>query len=115
LKVQPVNLRAFIAKVGIEHVDEFRIGFALRGDEDIVHGTVWPLYGREDEESEPTPLADIEAVLAECKVGEVVKHQGLFQPEFCEDCGAPLFADESTDMVHPELPEEADHSAPRYH
>jgi hypothetical protein len=115
LKAQPAGLRAFIAMVGVERVDEFRIGFALRGSQDIVHGTVWPLYGREDEEADPPPIAEIEAVLTDCKVGEVVRHQGMFQPEFCEDCGAPLFADESADMVHPELPEEADHSAPRYH
>jgi hypothetical protein len=115
LKTTASNLRAFVAGVGIERVDEYRIGFSVRGSEDVVHGTVWPLFGREDEESDPSPLAEIEAVLADCKVGEIVKHTGLFQPEFCEDCGAPLFADEDTDMVHPELPEEADGSVARYH
>ncbi|MBL8512354.1 MAG: DUF2863 family protein [Betaproteobacteria bacterium] len=115
LKTTASNLRAFVAGIGVERVDEYRIGFSVRGDEDVVHGVVWPLFGREDEESDPSPLAEIEAVLADCKVGEIVKHQGLFQPEFCEDCGAPLFADEDTDMVHPELPEEADGSAARYH
>lgn len=115
LKTPASNLRAFVAGIGVERVDEYRIGFSVRGSEDVVHGTVWPLFGREDEESDPSPLAEIEAVLADCKVGEVIKHTGLFQPEFCEDCGAPLFADEDTDMVHPELPEEADGSVARYH
>ncbi|MBL8521670.1 MAG: DUF2863 family protein [Betaproteobacteria bacterium] len=115
LKAPASNLRAFVAGVGVERIDEYRIGFSVRGDDEVVHGIVWPLFGREDDESDPAPLAEIEAVLAECKVGEVVKHPGLFQPEFCEDCGAPLFADADTDMVHPELPEEADSTAARYH
>lgn len=115
LKTSASSLRAFVAGIGNERVDEYRIGFSVRGSEDVVHGIVWPLFGREDEDSDPSPLAEIEAVLTECKVGEIVKHTGLFQPEFCEDCGAPLFADEDTDMVHPELPEEADASVARYH
>jgi hypothetical protein len=40
---------------------------------------------------------------------------GLFAPEFCEDCGAPLFADADSEMVHPELPEEAETAAVHYH
>ena len=44
----------------------------------------------------------------ECKVGEITRLTGLFAPEFCEDCGAPLFADADSEMVHPELPEEAE-------
>lgn len=119
LKTTASNLRAFIAGIGTERIDEYRIGFSLRGSDDLVHGVVWPLYGREDEDAGAdagiTPIAEIESVLADCKVGEVVHHPGLFQPEFCEDCGAPLFADAATDMVHPELPEEADSSAARYH
>ena len=54
-------------------------------------------------------------MLAECKIGEVTKLNGLFAPEFCEDCGAPLFADAASEMVHPELPEEAETAVVHYH
>ncbi|HEX4859313.1 MAG TPA: DUF2863 family protein, partial [Usitatibacteraceae bacterium] len=109
------SLRAIISGVGGERVDEYRVAFTVRGKDDVVHGTVWPLYGREDDEAEPSPGTEIEAVLQECKVGEIVKLPGLFQPEFCEDCGAPLFADSDSEMVHPELPEEADSTVAHYH
>jgi uncharacterized Zn finger protein (UPF0148 family) len=80
-----------------------------------VHGIVWPLFGREDDDAQPALSQDVETVLAECKVGEVTKLGGLFTPEFCEDCGAPLFADADGEMVHPELPEEAETAEVHYH
>lgn len=30
----------------------------------------------------------------------------LFDPELCDDCGAPLFPDRSGDVVHAELPDD---------
>ena len=30
-----------------------------------------------------------------------------FAMEFCEDCGAPLFADTNGELVHAEMPEDA--------
>ena len=115
LKTTAPELRAVVAGFGEERVDEYRVAFTRRGQDDVVHGIVWPLFGREDDEVLPTPAQDVESVLAECKIGEVTKLNGLFAPEFCEDCGAPLFADPSSDMVHPELPEEAETAAVHYH
>ena len=34
---------------------------------------------------------------------------------FCEDCGAPLFANAEGEIVHAELPEEADTQAAHFH
>ena len=115
LKTTAADLRAVVAGFGEERVDEYRVAFTRRGQDDVVHGIVWPLFGREDDELLPTPAQEVETVLAECKVGEVTKLNGLFAPEFCEDCGAPLFADAASEMVHPELPEEAETAAMHYH
>ena len=115
LKTTAPQLRAIVAGFGDERVDEYRIAFTRRGQDDVVHGIVWPLFGREDDEAQPAPAQDVETVLAECKIGEVTKLNGLFAPEFCEDCGAPLFADAASEMVHPELPEEAETAMVHYH
>ncbi len=119
LKTGPEHLRAIIAGVGDEIVDEYRIAFTARGQDDVVHGVVWPLFGREDDEnaevSQRTPREEIEAIFKECKIGEVLKLPELFAPEFCEDCGAPLFVDADKEMVHAELPEEADAAPAHYH
>ena len=84
-----------------------------------MHGVVWPLFGREDDDDiepgKPSPREEIEAIFKECKIGEVLKLPELFAPEFCEDCGAPLFVDADKEMVHAELPEEADAPPAHYH
>jgi hypothetical protein len=115
LKVNASQLRAIVAGFGIDRVDEYRVGFTQRGQEDVLHGIVWPLYGREDDEAQPTPVKEVEDALKEAKVGEVTRLSGIFAPEFCEDCGAPLFADADAEMVHPEMPEEAEPTAAHYH
>ena len=102
------DLQAVVAGFGEERVDEYRIAFT-RGDEsEVAHGVVWPLYGREDETARPGPLDEVVAQLTECGVTEVKKLPGTFTPEYCEDCGAPLFANAEGEIVHAELPEEAD-------
>lgn len=119
LKTNPGHLRAIVAGVGDEIVDEYRIAFTSRGQDEVVHGVVWPLFGREDDDNteatQRTPREEIEAILKECKIGEVLKLPELFAPEFCEDCGAPLFVDADKEMVHAELPEEADSAPAHYH
>lgn len=119
LKTNAGHLRAIIANVGEESVDEYRIGFTQRGQDEVVHGVVWPLFGREDDDQneigKPTPREEIEAIFKECKIGEVLKFPELFAPEFCEDCGAPLFVDADKETVHSELPEEADSPPAHYH
>lgn len=115
LKTTAPHLRAIVAGFGEEHVDEYRLAFTKRGSDEVVHGIVWPLFGREDDDAQPTPWQEVESVLTECKVGEITRLAGLFAPEFCEDCGAPLFADADSEMVHPELPEEAETTVAHYH
>ncbi|MDY7578581.1 DUF2863 family protein [Herbaspirillum sp. RTI4] len=98
-------------------VDEYRIGFSVGGG-DIVYGVVWPLYGQEDAEAEPspmtpggmptepTPLEEILGALRENGIVHVRQHAGCFEMEVCEDCGAPFFPDEEGILVHAEMPED---------
>jgi hypothetical protein len=115
LHLEPSQLRAVIAGFGEERVDEYRIGLTVDGDSHVAHGVVWPLYGREDENARPGPVEDVVAELAQCGVTEVKKLTGTFEPEYCEDCGAPLFANPDSEMVHAELPEEADSPSAHFH
>lgn len=115
MKVKAGDLQAVVAGFGEERVDEYRISFSLVGESEVAHGVVWPLYGREDEMAHPGPLDEIVAQLGESGVTEVKKLQGTFSPEYCEDCGAPLFASGEGEIVHAELPEEADTQTAHFH
>jgi len=115
LKMKPAELQAVIAGFGDERVDEYRIAFSLPGDTEVAHGVVWPLYGREDETARPGPIDEVVAQLTESGITEVKRLSGTFTPEYCEDCGAPLFANGEGEIVHAELPEEADTQAAHFH
>ena len=115
LAAKPADLQAVVAGFGDERVDEYRIAFSLLGESEVAHGVLWPLYGREDESARPGPLDEVMAQLAEVGVTEVKKLSATFTPEYCEDCGAPLFANAEGEIVHAELPEEADTQAAHFH
>ena len=115
LKTKAPELAAVIAGFGEERVDEYRVAFTRKGDTDVAHGVVWPLYGREDENARPGPMDEVLAQLSECGVTEVKKMPGTFTPEYCEDCGAPLLTNAEGEIVHAELPEEADTQAAHFH
>jgi hypothetical protein len=122
----PHDLRAVIAGFGERRIDEYRVGFTRRGSNDVIYGVVWPLYGREngelaiDEESEDAegasgPLEEIVALLKEAGVTEIRRHAGRFEPEYCDDCGVPLYADPLGEIVHAEMPEDAEPAQPHFH
>jgi uncharacterized protein YuzB (UPF0349 family) len=115
LQAEPSRLRAVVAGFGEDRVDEYRIGFTVDGDSHVAHGIVWPLYGREDENARPGPMEDLLAELEQSGVTDVKKLSGTFEPEYCDDCGAPLFANPEGEIVHAELPEEADSPAAHFH
>jgi hypothetical protein len=115
LKAKAADLQAVVAGFGEERVDEYRVAFSIADESEVAHGVVWPLYGREDETARPGPLDEVLAQLAEVGVTEVKKLPGTFTPEYCEDCGAPLFANSDGEIVHAELPEEADVQAAHFH
>ena len=113
LEVKTSQLRAVIAAFGNDRPEEYRIGFTLTHNPDVVHGVVWPLFGREEGPETDGPEEQLAALLRENGMTDIVTLEQGFPLEFCDDCGAPLFADPVGDLVHAELPEEIE--APRAH
>jgi len=115
LKTKAAEIKAVVAGFGEERVDEYRVGFYGSDEAEIAHGVVWPLFGREDENARPGPMDEVVAQLNECGITDVKRLAATFTPEYCEDCGAPLFANGEGEIVHAELPEEADTHAAHFH
>ena len=130
LGVEPGDLRAVIAGFGDEvndsQVDEYRVGFTLRQSSDVVYGIVWPLYGQEDEEGTPmegpvhggrpaAPMDEIVKQLNEMGIAHVKRIAERYVAEYCDDCGAPLFADPSGELVHAEMPEDTPAGNEHFH
>jgi hypothetical protein len=129
LDVEPNDLRAVIAGFGDEvndtQVDEYRVGFTLRQSSDVVYGIVWPLYGQEDEEGAPVdgpagvrppaPIDEIVKHLNEVGITHVKRIGERYIAEYCDDCGAPLFADPTGELVHAEMPEDTPAGNEHFH
>ncbi len=133
LDVEPSDLRAVIAGFGEEaadgQIDEYRVGFTMRQSAEVVYGIVWPLYGQEDEEGTPmegagfggalpaplTPVNEIIAYLNEAGVTHVKRINERYVVEYCDDCGAPLFADPTGELVHAEMPEDTPAGTEHFH
>ncbi|HRP97963.1 MAG TPA: DUF2863 family protein [Rhodocyclaceae bacterium] len=112
LETPAANLRASIAPFHDRDLEEYRIGFAVRGRDQIVHGVVWPLLGAEDETTDIP--AEVEAVLRDCGVTDIVSLDHRFPLEYCDDCGAPLYPSADGEIVHAEMPEAHGEQAPRH-
>ncbi|MCL1886986.1 MAG: DUF2863 family protein [Betaproteobacteria bacterium] len=108
-----------------ESITEYRIGFTLHDHSQILYGVVWPVYGTEEvgqtwnqvlpseeifspQKNKQSSLAQILALLEEFGIQCEKNHQERFLMEFCDECGAPLFADMNAELVHAELPESAE-------
>lgn len=112
LDIQPGALRAVAAPFYDRRLEEWRVSFARQANGDVVHGVVWPLLGSEDESSDTA--GEIEQTLRATGVGEVLVLQQRFALEYCEDCGAPLYANADGEVVHAEMPEQDAHQAPTH-
>lgn len=125
LNVAASELRVIIGGFGDDSIDaqlsEYRIGFALGNQPEIVYGIVWPLYGEEDDSDLPLspeqkkPIDIITGLLQEEGVTRIKRHGARFPIEFCDDCGAPLFADDDGELVHPEMPENTPQGSEHFH
>ncbi|CAG7601233.1 DUF2863 family protein [Candidatus Vallotia tarda] len=124
---KPDKLRAVIAGFGERQVDEYRIAFTRRGNNDVIYGVVWPLYGREtsdfNSENEVPSIEDpaigildkIVGLLKDIGVTDIRRHAACFEPEYCDDCGVPLYANPLGEIVHAEMPEDAEETQPHFH
>jgi hypothetical protein len=133
LSTEPGQLAVVIAGFGDEangmRVDEFRISFSVSGNSDVYYGVVWPLYDEESAEDylsvvsnrrmSPgavlSPVQQIIAVLRDAGVTRLQQVDTVFPPEFCDDCGSPLFCDSVEEIVHAEMPEESAQSHGHLH
>ena len=132
LDVEASDLRAVVAGFGEEaadgQIDEYRVGFTLRQSAEVVYGIVWPLYGQEDEEGTPmegpaggllpaplSPINEITAHLNEAGVTHIKRINELYVAEYCDDCGSPLFADPTGELVHAEMPEDTPAGSEHFH
>lgn len=90
-----------------------------RNSNDVYYGCVWPLYGREEDlpgdEGQPDVVDEIAALLKEYGVVDVRRIPGVLPPEYCEDCGAPYFPNPLGELVHAELPEDAEAAPAKFH
>ncbi|MGB7183300.1 MAG: DUF2863 family protein [Burkholderiaceae bacterium] len=103
--VEASAVKAVVAAFGYERCDEYRIGLTIDPDgEELAHGIVWPLLGAESEADDPAPLDRIKELLGEAGLTDIVLWAGMTEPEYCEDCGAPLFPNDKGEVVHAELP-----------
>jgi hypothetical protein len=132
LTVEAAELSVMIAPVGDEtsdiRIDEYRISYSVGDNKDVVYGVVWPLYDEESGDdmvllaqhrpgavAPMTPIQQIIAVLRETGITRIQQVDGVLAPEYCDDCGSPLFADPDEEMVHAEMPEDAGHNTGHLH
>ncbi|GHU22976.1 hypothetical protein FACS189497_07090 [Betaproteobacteria bacterium] len=112
LEVPVSNLRAVVAPFWGEQIEEYRIGFTVTDNNNVVHGVVWPLLGAEDDAIDVP--GEIEAVLRECGVTAIRILDHRFPLEYCDDCGAPLYPSPEGEMEHAEMPELEEGQIPRH-
>jgi hypothetical protein len=101
----PEHVRAVVGPFYDRRLEEYRIGLGPQTSEDIYHGIVWPLLGAEDEAGDVP--SQIEEVLRGCGVADVVMLDSRLPFEFCDECGVPLYPNAEGEVVHAEMPEEA--------
>jgi hypothetical protein len=109
----PNKLTAVIGGCWGNGIEEYRIGFSIGDEEDVVHGTIWPLLS---DEAEDTPVVEeIESLLKAAGVVNIVSLDEQLPLEFCDDCGAPHFPNREGEMLHAHLPEDADTQGVQLH
>jgi Protein of unknown function (DUF2863) len=123
LQVEAHQLKAIIAPFGTDQVDEYRIGFSLPDNTEVLQGVVWPMLGAEvhEEANEIAdgdlqfPLEQIKQVLRDVGIVQIEVWSEVGQPEYCDDCGAPLFPNDEQELAHTELPEDLEVEPPQFH
>lgn len=115
LAIDANEIKATIGAFGGERIDEYRIGLTVGDGDEVAQGVVWPLLGAESENDEPTPLERIREALREVGVQDIAVWTEVTEPEFCEDCGAPLYPSPSDEVVHVEMPEDTEPASTQFH
>ena len=88
--------------------NEVRIGISLATQPNrIIAGVVWPIATGEPEDSQQAAGQ----ILSACCIDKIVTLDQTFPMEWCEDCGAPLYAAPNGLVTHIELPEGMEETA----
>jgi hypothetical protein len=112
LDLPAASLQAIAAPYYDRRLIEWRIGFARQGEEQILHGVVWPLLGSEDEGSDIA--GEIERTLKQAGLTHILMLDQRMPLEYCEDCGAPMFPNAEGESVHAEMPDAEDDNVPMH-
>ncbi len=110
--IQPRELIVSIAACGQEHIEEYRIGFSIKGANDVIYGCIWPVLSQEESDTSKLHTEHIDvpdtiaALLKSLGVEQIQRLPGMYNPEHCDDCQAPFFPDSQGELKHPELPDE---------
>lgn len=115
LTLDAAQLHASIAAFGGDRIDEYRIGLVPADSDEVAQGVVWPLLGSESEHDEPSPLEAIRDVLREAGVTDIRIWPELNEPEYCEDCGVPLYPNLKGEIVHAEMPDDVEPDTTHFH
>lgn len=113
LSVSTNLLKAVVGGCYNRQLEEFRVGFMVGDEEEVIHGVVWPLLGAEDEMSDVAE--EIETTLKESGLQHIVMLRQRLPMEYCDDCGAPLYPNADGEMVHAELPDVAEQPSQHLH
>jgi len=113
LSVSPNLLTAVVGGCYNRQLEEYRIGFSVGEEDEVIHGVVWPLLGAEDEMSDVAE--DIENTLKESGLQRVTMLRQRLPMEYCEDCGAPLYPNVDGELVHAELPDVVEEQSQHLH
>ncbi|WP_200917854.1 DUF2863 family protein [Jeongeupia sp. HS-3] len=106
LNLEPKYFQASIGPFSGRQLEEYRIGFSKLGEDQILHGIIWPLLDGEDETTDC--VGEIEKLLVELGIGDVRVHEHNFPLDYCDDCGTPLYPNADGELLHPEVPEEVE-------
>lgn len=85
-------------------LEEWRVGFTVADNPQVVHGVTWPVMGQDEEQADIA--VEIEALLKEAGVIDIRVLDSRMPLEYCDDCGAPLFPNLDGENEHSELPED---------
>lgn len=105
------RLCVVIAPFKDNRIEEYRVGFVDKTNNNLVHGVVWPLLDIEDGAETPAQIA---AALRECGISDIRMLEHTFPLEYCDDCGAPLYPNAEDEAVHAELPEDDGTQPPQH-
>lgn len=115
LGIEPGGLRATVAPFGDDRIDEYRVGLSVGESEEVAQGVVWPLLGAESDTDDPSPLDAIRETLREAGVTDLRTWSEVSEPEYCEDCGVPLYPNHAGEVVHAEMPEDSEPESTHFH